>query len=172
MAENMLAGQSASIAAEPKCGGVYLVVADGSEEFELALHYAADLAALNNARIGVFKAVNLKDFQHWGTVEDRMREELRRESEKHVWEIAKKLYDRMGKRAIFFILEGDKKDMLEFLMKDDPSLRMVVLAAEKSGSPGPLISHFTSKKGIDKLHVPMTVVPPSYQPSVVDDVTE
>ena len=153
-------------------GGVYLVVADGSEEFERALQYAADLAALNHAHVGIFRAMNLRDFQHWGDVEERMREDIRLEAEKHVWEIAKRVNEQTGQVCNIYLEEGDKLDMLEQVMKSDDMVRMVILAAGKGGAPGPLISYFTSKKGIDKLHVPLMVVPADYHVDALDAPVE
>ena len=58
-------------------GGVYLVVADGSDEFNIALRYAARRAETSRAHVGILYIISVDDFQHWSNVEAVMRRELR-----------------------------------------------------------------------------------------------
>lgn len=139
-------------------GGTYLVVADDSEEFKTALHYACVHARHNRARLGILHINAIDDFQQWGAVEDRMKKELREQSEKYLWTIAKMANDLNGTIPSLYIAEGEAGEALIKTIDNDTHIVKLILGGKTGPSPGPLVS-FCIGKGLDRLHVPVVVVP-------------
>lgn len=140
-------------------GGVYLVVADGTEEFALALRYAARKAEAGRAHIGILHVATIDSFQHWSNVEDMMRRELRAEAEKALWNTAHIVNEINGMRPVLYLAEGGRIDAVVETIEADEHIRMLILGGgvQPSG-PGPLVTHFTGK-GLARLRVPVLVVP-------------
>ena len=149
-------------------GGVYLVVADETPEFIVALRYAAGLARANRGHIAILQVINIDDFQHWGSVEERMRRELREQAEKFVWNTAKAVNDLNGMLPAIYVEEGERNEVLLTVINREDNVKMLVLGAgTQSGGPGALVSHFTGK-GLAKLRVPVLVVPGHLEPETLD----
>ena len=152
-------------------GGVYLVVADESNEFNVALRYAARMAGNNRGRLGIAHAIDIGDVQQWNNVESMMRRELREQAEKYIWSAAKKANDIDGIIPALYIGEGPHNDVLVDLVNGDPAIRMLVLGGGVSGGgPGPLVSYFTGK-GLGRLKIPVLVVPGHLEPQKIDAIT-
>ena len=140
-------------------GGTYLVVADHSEEFCIALQYAAKLAKANGCHIGVLRILEDQGIQHWGNVEERMRQEQREEAEKMLWAISTQIEERGYAKPSFYIEEGSPREVLARVIEENKNISMLVLGAGTQGSgPGPLVSYFTGK-GVARLRVPVLIVP-------------
>jgi len=140
-------------------GGTYLVVADESEEFPVALEYAAKMANANKCRVGVLFAIEKQDFQHWGNVEARMHQEQRAQAEKLINEACLLLQDKECAMPSVYIEEGERFDVLASAIEADEMISMLILGGGTQGSsPGPLVSHF-SAKGLSRLRVPVMIVP-------------
>lgn len=139
--------------------GIFLLVADKSDDFMCALRYAARLAEYSNSHIGIAYIIEDQGFQHWGGIEDRMKKEQRQEAEQYLFELAMSVNEMTGERPAFFILEAKSKELeIVSLINGDDTIKMLVLGGETTGSPGPLVSYF-SGKGLGNLRVPLTVVP-------------
>ncbi len=139
--------------------GTYLLVADRSEEFSVALLYAARLATSNDAHIGLAYVTEPQDFMHWGNIEDRMREEVRKDAEQFLFGIAKSISELTGQIPALYIEHGQKADVLIELINADHNIKALILGGGVQGSPGPLVAYFTSAKGLARLRVPLTIVP-------------
>ncbi|MCB9991243.1 MAG: universal stress protein [Rhodospirillales bacterium] len=151
-------------------GGVYLVVSDGSEEFQIALRYAARRAETARAHVGILHVINVDDFQHWGNVEAVMRKELREGAEKELWNTAKAVNDLNGQRPVLYMAEGNRTDVIIDTINEDDHIRMLILGGGTTGSgPGPLVQHFTGK-GLAKLRVPVLVVPGHIEAQNIDGI--
>lgn len=152
-------------------GGVFLVVADETEEFSVALRYAARMAQSCRGHVAILHVMGLQDFQHWGNVEHRMRMELREQAEKLVWNIAKNINDINGLIPSLYLEEGDVHNVVVDVINRDSEIKMLILAGTTGNSgPGPLASYFTGK-GLGKLRVPLAIVPSHLEPQVIDTVT-
>ncbi len=147
---------------------VYAVVANDTEEFQLSLRYAARLAQKDNAHVGIIYVIDEGEFHHWGGVESMMQDEMRKNAETFLWEMAKKINDLNKAKPVFYIAEGAKEDAIVETINNDPSIKTVILSAKASSSgPGPLVSYFTGK-GLGKLPVPLTLVPGNMLPHKID----
>lgn len=152
-------------------GGVYLVVADDSEEFNLALRYATRRARTNRAHVGILHVVEMNDFMHWAKVEKMMQQDMRDQAEKFIWSVAKKVNDLENILPVLYIREGDRKDAIIDVINEDMNIRGLVLGGStRSSGPGPLISHFVGK-GLGRLRVPLIVVPGHLDPQKVDTIS-
>jgi len=152
-------------------GGTYLVVADETEEFPLALRYAARLADGNRGRVAILHVMLIEDFHHWSDIEERMRQELRDEAEKKIWAVAHEVNELNDMVPTLYIEEGDRFDTLVDVINKDEDVRMLVLAGVSSGAgPGPLVAHF-SGKGLARLRVPVVIIPSHLEPQKIDSLT-
>jgi len=139
-------------------GGTYLVVADDSEEFRAALQYACIRARQNRARVGILHIGAMEDFQQWGAVEERMKKELREQSEKYLWTVAKMANDINGTVPSLYIALGEPSDALLETIANDDHIVTLMLGGKTGSNPGPLVS-FCIGKGLERLQVPVVVVP-------------
>lgn len=138
---------------------IYLIVADDTEEFDSALHYACKAAKANGTHIGVLHVMPNTEFQNWGNLEERMKQDRRAEAEKLLQDIAERIKALCGLVASLYIGEGYAPEAIIKTIKDNPNISNLFLAASTSGSsPGPLVTYFMGK-GISKLPVPLTIIP-------------
>ncbi len=146
---------------EPLLGGVYLLVADESTEFRAALRRVASLARQNKAHVAILYVIEDEGLAHWGFVQNRIETDKRAVAEETLWEIGNELYEMCGERAAFYIKEGKTHQEVASLLKQDKSLRALVLGAASSRR-NPLITYFTGK-GLAELNVTLLIVPDDKQ---------
>lgn len=140
-------------------GGTYLVVADNTEEFDVALKYGCFQAQKNRAHVGILCVIEDQDFQHWGAVEHRVMKELRMEAEKYIWSILKTAHDYNGTIPSLYFAEGNRLDaLIKTIDESDHIVQLILAGGSDHTVQGPLISYF-SGKGLSKLKVPMVIVP-------------
>jgi len=151
--------QNDSFAEHQRWGGTYLVVADESEEFRIALRYAVRMANANKCRVGIVYVMQCQGFMHWGNVEKRVLEEQRQLAETVLNEACFEVSERGGQIPALYLEDGGRIDTLTNAIENDPNISMLILGGGTKGSgPGPLVSHFTGK-GLSRLRVPVMVVP-------------
>ena len=138
---------------------VYLVIADETEEFQLALRYVALLAKDNGAHMAILYIMDKQDFQHWGDIQKRMQWEQRLEGEKLIWAAAARAYEISGLIPSLYLEEGGRLQVIIDVINRDRNLKKLILGGATHGSnPGPLTTYFTGK-GLAQLRVPLTIVP-------------
>lgn len=152
-------------------GGTYLVVADESHEFNVALRYAARLAKNHRGRICILYVVETGNFQHWSGVENIMRREMREQAEKFIWMVARRVNDLTGDLPGLYIEEGTHNDVLIDVINRDKSIKMLILGGGTTvAGPGALVSYFTGK-GLGRLRIPVVVVPGHLDPVKIDAIS-
>ncbi len=139
-------------------GGTYLVVADDSDEFKVALAYACQMVKNHRARLGILHIIEDQDFQDWGKIEERIKKELREQGEKYLWMMAKTANELGGIIPSLYIAQGDRGETLLQVIENDENIAQLILGGGMDHSPGPLIS-FCMSKGLSRLRVPVVVVP-------------
>ena len=138
----------------------FLVVVDGSEEFLVALRYAARRAKGVKGRVALLRVVEQQGIEPWRgvarAVDDAAFDEARKEMEpyeKIAFEITKK-------KPLVFFRKGERRNALLDLVDGQPDLSALVLAAQThDGGHYPLIQFLTSEKGLQKLRIPLIVIP-------------
>ena len=153
-----------------KDGGVYLVVADETEEFRVALRYAARRAQANRLHLGIMRIITIDEFQHWGNVEEIMRRELREQAEKYLWSVARDVHDLTGMTPVLYIGEGDPHDVVASTIENDLTIRTLMLAGSTSSAgPGAMVSYFTGR-GLHRLRIPVLVIPGNIDAAKIDRI--
>lgn len=149
--------------------GTYLVVVDDTEEFELALYYAAHVTAAHDMHPAVISIIEKQDFIHWGTIESRMSEEVRKKTEREAWDAVKRIHDITGLISSIYVEEGNKQDVILDVLENDKTIKMLILASSKSSNPGSLVTYFTTK-GLSKLPVPVMIIPGGLKPDQIEEL--
>lgn len=140
-------------------GGIYLVVADDSEEFKVALRYGCYAARRNRGHVGILCVLDDEDFQQWNSIEARIKKEMRQEAEKYIWSIAKTAHDFNGLVPSLYFAEGEKGPAVLETINGDPNIVQLILGGSADHNhAGPLIS-WCLGKGMEDLRVPLVVVP-------------
>lgn len=153
-------------------GGVYLMIVDGSDEQNIAAYYAAKVAQARRANIAIAHITDVDEFIHWGKVEAMMKNDLRAQAEKDVWQVAKDI-NNFNARLFpsLYIREGKAIDKIHEIIDENQTIRALILAGSKNGgNQGPLVSHF-SNKGMTNLRVPVIIVPGHLDNEAIDAIT-
>ena len=150
---------------------VFLVVVDDSDEMAVALRFACRRAQHTGGRVALLYVVEPADFQHWMAVGDLMREEARSEGEQLLQKLATQVNEITGALPMLFVREGSRREQLLKLIEEEPSISILVLAADTgSRGPGPLIEALTGKF-IGKIRIPMTIVPGNLANEQIDSIS-
>lgn len=149
---------------------VFLVVVDDTEEMKVALRFACRRAAHTGGRVALLYVVESSEFQHWMSVGDLMREEARSEGEQILQRCAAQVSEQTGSLPVLYLREGSRRNQLMELIDEEPSISILVLAADTGPrGPGPLVSALTGKF-VGKLRVPVTIVPGNLSDDQVDNI--
>jgi nucleotide-binding universal stress UspA family protein len=138
---------------------VFLVVIDESEEMRNALRFACRRAQHTRGRVALLYVIEPVEFQHWLGVGRMMEAEARSTAEQRVQTLAAEVFAMTGTMPVIHIKEGERSDALAELIRDDPTISLLVLAtAIGGGNPGPLVTYLLSNFG-RKIRIPVTLVP-------------
>jgi hypothetical protein len=152
-------------------GGTYLIIADGTDEFDVAAHYAARTGLARRAAVAIAHITDLEDFVHWGKVEAIMRHDLRLQAEKEIWQIAKAMNEDHDIFPSLYIKEGAMVDKILEIIEEDKTIRALILAgAANANNPGPLVTYFSGKGG-NQLKIPLIIVPGHLDKEAINAIT-
>lgn len=140
-------------------GGTYLIIADETPEFSVALSYAAHMARIHRGHVAMARIIEPSEFMGWGKIEKAAKEEARAKAETDMQAIATRVKEETGITPSLILREGDAKSEIVAIANGNPSLTAIVLGANTTkGKPGPLVSYFTAK-GLTEVSVPVIIVP-------------
>lgn len=147
---------------------IFLCVVDGSQEMRVALRFASRRAKRSGGRVALLYVMEPADFQHWMSVEERMREERREEAERVLQDLASEVQEIAGGMPVLYVREGAGAQVIRELIEEEPRIRILVLGAGtgKKG-PGPLVSSIVAKSS-GAFPIPITVVPGNLTEEQVD----
>lgn len=155
----MGAGALADILSEYK--RKFLVVIDESKEADRAITFAAHRVKRTGGTVVLLSVIDSQDFTQFLGVEEVMRAEAREEAER-LLDAKRARISQIGDgiRTETVIREGDLVAEIEGLIRQDPGIAILVLAASagKEG-PGPLVSAFATRAGQLALPVIVTIIP-------------
>jgi nucleotide-binding universal stress UspA family protein len=149
----------------------FLVVVDDTPEVRAALRFATRRARNVGGGVTLLRVIMPENSQMWAGVGELMRAEAREEAEKLLQAMAGQVQRDSGIMPELVIREGRTKDELLALIEEDPSIRILVLAAAagKEG-PGPLVTALAGQMS-GNLQIPITVVPGTLSDEQIDDLT-
>ena len=71
---------------------------------------------------------------------------------------------------ILYVREGTRRDELLKLIEEEPSIQILVLAANvDQGGPGPLVAALTGRF-LNRLRIPLTIVPGNLSDEDIDSI--
>ncbi|PYE84781.1 universal stress protein [Pseudoroseicyclus aestuarii] len=148
----------------------FLVVLDESRECLNAMRFAAMRASHTGAGVTVLSIIEPDEFGHWVGVGDIMREEAQERIEVHFEVYAKWMRDRQKVEPELVIREGERVPEIMALIRDDPSIGVLVLGAgDGNNGPGPLVTQLTRQSG--SLPIPITIVPGAISKERLEAIT-
>lgn len=135
----------------------FLVVADGTPESEVAIHFASLRATHTDGIVTLLAVIDPGEVgSQWLGVQSIMREEARGEAEALLHRLATHVHDYAGIIPELVIREGRLSEELHKLVEEDKDIAIVVLASSTAkDDPGPLVT-MVSKNGFP---IPVTIVP-------------
>ena len=140
----------------------FLVVADGSLEFQAALRFACRRARSTGGHVALLCVIEPAVFEHWSGVRDEIARQQREEAEAALQESAAYVLAETGFPPEFLIQEADSpRAALRQVLSVDEDIKILVLAAGVgSRGPGPLVAAI-GKEGVrwGERKVPVTIVP-------------
>ena len=144
----------------------FLVVVDKTPESQVAIRFATRRAQHTGGHITLLCVAEPGDIQQWKGVEEIMREEAHQAAEALLHAAAKVVNELSGIVPELIIEHGRPSDCLLALIKRDPDISILVLAAStgKEG-PGPLVSLFA---GTSAQTIPVTLVPGGLSDEAID----
>src|SRR3954454_25417659 len=104
MSDNVMSGS-----VQPR---VFLVVVDESEEYRVAVHYAARRAAHTGGRLALLYVIEPAELQQWLAIEELARAERREAAEELLQKLCEDIAPIAGSMPIVYIREGRRGDEL------------------------------------------------------------
>jgi nucleotide-binding universal stress UspA family protein len=138
----------------------YLVVIDDSAEARVALRFAARRATKTDGKVEVLAVVEPQDFVQWGGVQAAIEEEQKLRIEGVVSGAIGEIMDETGVKPSIVIRSGEPIKVVREYIGSREEVAALVLGAAPSGSPGPLVAHFTGSDA-GKLPCPVMIIPGS-----------
>lgn len=145
----------------------YLVVLDGSAEARTALRFAARRAAKTQGRVELLAIVEPAEFVQWGGVQDALEEEARLGAEALLHQAAGEIVEELGVKPEITIRQGDPVKAVRALLEERPNTAALVLGAQASGGPGPLVAYFAGAEA-GLMPCPVMIIPGSLGDEALD----
>ncbi|WP_454886564.1 universal stress protein [Sphingomonas oryzagri] len=145
----------------------YLVVLDGSAEARTALRFAARRAAKTHGRVEMLAVVEPAEFVQWGGVQAALEEEARLGAEALLHQAAGEIVEELGVKPEITIRQGDPVKAVRALLEERPNTAALVLGAQASGGPGPLVAYFAGAEA-GEMPCPVMIIPGSLGDEALD----
>ena len=141
-----------------------LVIADGSEEMNVALQYACARSKKTNRKIMIAAFIEPLDVLTTKGVSEIMQNEAREEAEKIIKYASKIVRESTGSVPVVQIREGEVIHELKSLIDEEKNINVLVIGAnvdEKEKNPGPIINSLVSKE-LSNFRIPIMIVPGNF----------
>lgn len=150
---------------------VFLVVVDDSPEMRAALRFACRRARSSDGQVALLRVIEPAEYQQFASIGKLMQAEAREAAEELLDRLAGEVNNLSGHVPVLFVREGEPREELLKVITEEPSISVLVLAADTSSKgPGPLITALTGKY-MGKMRVPVTIVPGSLTDDQIDQIT-
>jgi nucleotide-binding universal stress UspA family protein len=149
---------------------VFLVVVDDTPERRAALRFACRRARHTGGRVALLRVIEPSGFRDFTAIGALIRDEARAEAESMLTRAAAEVEALSGEVPSLYVREGDPREEVIRLITDEPSLSLLVLAADPGPSgPGPLVTALIARH-VGRLRVPVTIVPGSLTDAEIDAI--
>ncbi|HRK97920.1 MAG: hypothetical protein KDJ26_00925 [Alphaproteobacteria bacterium] len=132
---------------------LFMICVDATQQNSKALLFACQRAISVDGRVGLFKTMELSEFQNWAIVEDTMKQELRESGEKDLWQIAGYIRETYHLIPEFYIEEGNPMEALNAICESS-GLCEVIVSNGKSD-----LSEYLDIKRLRKTLIPVIFIP-------------
>lgn len=157
--------------------GVILACVDGSQNSLLAAGVAARMASLTGAHLALVHVLDEPVMGYWGGLHDRMAEDVRKEAEATLAEVAQRVQRVCGVTPEVFIETGLPEDAIPRIAASEEGVMMVIVG--RRGLDGehharllnPRTGHVAAHLA-DHLSVPLLCVPPDVASSQICEAIE
>jgi nucleotide-binding universal stress UspA family protein len=140
----------------------FLVVADDTPEFQVALRFACRRARSTGGYVALLRVIEPEYFEHWSGVREEIERQAREEAEAILQKSAELVQAETGLPPEFIIKHAENvRTALREVIAADPDIKILVLATAVGGrGPGPLVASL-AKEGVTwgARKVPVTLVP-------------
>ena len=150
-----------------------LVIADKSEEMNIALEYACARSKKTGRKIIIATFIEPLDVLTTKGVTEIMKEEAREEAENILKKASSFVKDKTGELPALSIREGETISELKKLIDEEKNINVLVLAASadlNNKNPGPIITSLVSNE-ITNLRVPIMIVPGNLSIEYIAQIT-
>ena len=150
-----------------------LVIADKTEEMNIALEYACARSKKTGRKIIIATFIEPIDVLTTQGVTEIMKNEAREEAEKILKTAAKIVKESTGTMPILHTREGEIIFELKKLIEEEENINVLVLAAntnENEKNPGPIINALVTKE-ISTLRIPVMIVPGNFSMDHISQIT-
>lgn len=150
-----------------------LVIADNSEEMNIALEYACARSKKTGRKIIIATFIEPLDVLTTQGVLEIMKNEAREEAEKTLHKAATTVKNSTGIIPILHTREGEIISELKKLIEEEQNINVLVLAAntdDKAKNPGPIINALVTKE-ISTLRIPVMIVPGNFSTEHISQIT-
>ena len=151
----------------------YLVVVDDSPEFEVAMYYAARLAARMDGVMVMLYVNEPMKTSGWFAIQVDAPDEPAKRARQEIDKFRAKLEGRGLKdlSTESIIRSGDTAEEIIKVIERDSNISVLVLGASVSREgPGPLVSSLARGGRVGKLHLPIIIVPGDLTPEEIEEL--
>ena len=150
-----------------------LVIADKSEEMDIALEYACARSKKTGRKIIIATFIEPLDVLTTKGVSEIMKEEAREDAELILKKAASFVKNKTGELPALSVREGETISELKKLIDEEKNINVLVLAASgdlNNKNPGPIITSLVSNE-ITNLRVPIMIVPGNFSIEHIAQIT-
>jgi nucleotide-binding universal stress UspA family protein len=150
-----------------------LVIADNSQEVDIALEYACARSKKTGRKIIIATFIEPLDVLTTQGVTEIMKNEARDEAEKILSRAANIVKNETGTMPILHTREGEVISELKKLIEEDENINVLVLAAnsnDNNKNPGPIINALITKE-MSSLRIPVMIVPGNFSKEYISQIT-
>ena len=150
-----------------------LVIADNSEEMNIALEYACARSKKTGRKIIIATFIEPLDVLTTQGITEIMKNEAREEAEKLLHSAATIVKNMTGTVPSLYTREGELIIELKKLIDEEENINVLVLAAnsnEQENNPGPIINALLTKE-MSSLRIPVMIVPGNFSKEHISQIT-
>lgn len=148
----------------------FLVVVDRSPEARKALRFAVLRAFHTNARVLLVSVVEPEKYRQWGGVQETLEAEAEAEAWARLEEFAEAGKAMTGVKPSATVRRGKVAEEVLKLIRENRSIRALVLGAAEKGKPGPLVESFAGER-VGSLPSMLIIIPGGISDENLDRLT-